>query len=213
MPPRRTWRRRRCSRLAGYRRRRCADRCAWQTGSRLQDRKEHRNRIGHEGHGRRRGGERMRRGLRGTALLLWTGGVLRLRGSGRRGAFAQLATGRLAGPGTRIDLAHDTEPFLGFRECREISHVQAKTFATFLEAPAHEEREALELGQIGLRERHRRGRRTQIQDEGSGVCDRCDRVPCAELCESISCEVGRCCHNFPEKKPCAAAVLKNYGSW
>src|SRR2546423_498130 len=71
------------------------------------------------------------------------------------GGAADLARG-LAGPGARVDLAHDAQPLLGLCQRGEIAHVQTKALPPFLEAPADEEREALELRQIRLRERHRR---------------------------------------------------------
>ncbi len=84
--------------------------------------------------------------------------MLGLRGSGRGGASAELFTRRLAGPGTRINVANDTQPLFGFGECREITHVQTKTLAALLKAPTHEEGKTLQLFLVRLGERHRRRR-------------------------------------------------------
>ena len=81
-----------------------------------------------------------------------------LSGGRRRGSLAQLAARGLARPGARVDLAHDAQPLLGLGQRGEIAHVQTKALPALLEAPADEKREALELRQIGLRERHRRRR-------------------------------------------------------
>lgn len=85
--------------------------------------------------------------------------MLRLRGSGRSGASAELFARRFAGPRARIYIANDTQPLFGFRECREVTHVQTKTLAALLKAPAHEERKTLQLFLVRLGERHRRCRR------------------------------------------------------
>ena len=79
-----------------------------------------------------------------------------LSGGRGRGPLAELAPRGLAGPCAGVDLAHHAQPFLGLGESREIAHVKPEALAAFLEAAADEECEALELGQIGLRERHRR---------------------------------------------------------
>jgi hypothetical protein len=79
------------------------------------------------------------------------------RGSGGR-ARAQLFPWRLTCPGTRINLAHDIQPLFGFGQCREIAHMESEPLAAFLETAADEEGKALQLGQIGLCQRHRRGR-------------------------------------------------------
>ena len=81
-----------------------------------------------------------------------------LSGGRSRGSLAQLAARGLSGPGARVDLAHDAQPLLGLGQRGEIAHVQTKALPPFLEAPADEEREALELRQIRLRQRHRRRR-------------------------------------------------------
>jgi len=91
-------------------------------------------------------------------LGLRTGGVLSLRGRSGGRTLAQLAARCLTGPCPRIDLAHDAQPLLGLGQRREITHVQTKPLATFLEAPAHEEMKTPQLWQVGLRERHRRRR-------------------------------------------------------
>ena len=79
------------------------------------------------------------------------------RGSGSR-TSAQLFAWCLTRPGARINLAHDIQPLFGFGECREITHVEPEPLAAFLEAAADEEGKALQLSQIGLCKRHRRGR-------------------------------------------------------
>jgi hypothetical protein len=97
--------------------------------------------------------------------------------SGRGGPSAKLFTRCFAGPRTRINVANDTQPLFGFRECREITHVETKTLAPFLEAAAHEEGETLQLFLVRLGERHRRCRRAQIQNERSRVSSRrCRRI-------------------------------------
>jgi hypothetical protein len=85
--------------------------------------------------------------------------VLGLRGGSRRGALTQLAAWRLACPGTGIDFAHHSQPLLGLGERREVTHMETKALAPFLEAAADEKMKATQLGQIGLRKRHRRRRR------------------------------------------------------
>ena len=103
--------------------------------------------------------------------------MLGLRGSGRSGPSAQLFSRRLARPRTRINIANDTQPLFGFRECREVTHVQTKTLAALLKAPAHEESKTLQLFLVRLGERHRRRRRAQVQNERSCVSSRrCRRI-------------------------------------
>jgi hypothetical protein len=103
--------------------------------------------------------------------------MLGLRGSGRSGPSAELFTRRFAGPRTGINIANDTQPLFGFRECREVTHVQTKTLTALLEAAAHEERKTLQLFLVRLGERHRRCRRAQIQNERSRVSSRrCRRI-------------------------------------
>lgn len=65
--------------------------------------------------------------------------MLRLCGCRSGCALAQLAARCLTGPCTRVDLAHDAQPFLGLGERGEVAHVQPEALATFLEAPAYEE--------------------------------------------------------------------------
>jgi hypothetical protein len=84
--------------------------------------------------------------------------VLRLCGGCGSGPSAQLLARRFTSPGARINLANDIQPFFGFSECREVTHVEAEPLAAFFEAAADEEGKALQLGQIGLRQRHRCGR-------------------------------------------------------
>jgi hypothetical protein len=71
------------------------------------------------------------------------------RGGGSR-ASAQLFARRFTRPGARINLAHDIQPLFGFGECREITHVEPESLATFLEAATDKECKALQLSQIGL---------------------------------------------------------------
>jgi hypothetical protein len=72
---------------------------------------------------------------------------------------AQFLSRRLASPGTRIDLTHHVQPFFGFAQRREVTHVEPETLAALFEPTTHEKREPLELRQIRLCERHRRRRR------------------------------------------------------
>jgi hypothetical protein len=76
--------------------------------------------------------------------------------SGRAGA--QLFARRFTGPGARINFAHDIQPLFRFGECREVTHVEPEPLAAFLETAAHKEGKTLQLGEVGLRQRHRRGR-------------------------------------------------------
>jgi hypothetical protein len=80
--------------------------------------------------------------------------MLCLCGHSGRSALTQLASRCFAGPGTRVDVAHEAQPFFGLGERRKITHVQAKPLAAFLESPADKKREAPELGQIRLRQGH-----------------------------------------------------------
>jgi hypothetical protein len=82
--------------------------------------------------------------------------MLCLRSCSGCSALTQLAPGSFAGPCARVDVAHQAQPLFGLGERREVTHVEAKTLAAFLEAPADEKSEAPELGQVGLRERHGR---------------------------------------------------------
>jgi hypothetical protein len=121
----------------------------------------HADRKGRRGRRRTRRGHRDALGCLGrveSPAGLRAGGVLRLGGGGRGGAFTELAAGGFAGPRPGIDLAHDAQPLLGLGQRREVTHVEAEALAPFLEAAAHEEVETLELGQLSLRQRQRRGR-------------------------------------------------------
>jgi hypothetical protein len=84
---------------------------------------------------------------------------------GFRRTRPQLLARCLAGPCAGIDIPHRAQPFLGLGLAREESHVKTEALASFLETAADEEREALELGQIGLRQRHRSRRGAQIEHE------------------------------------------------
>jgi hypothetical protein len=85
--------------------------------------------------------------------------VSRLRCGSFRRAGTQLLARGFAGPGTRVYIPHHTQPFLGFHLAVKEPHVQSEALATLFEAATHEKGEALELGQLRLRERHRRRRR------------------------------------------------------
>jgi hypothetical protein len=101
-----------------------------------------------------------------------------LRG-GRGSSCAQLFAGRLTSPGSGIDLANDVQPLFGFGECGEVAHVKPETLAAFLEAPADKEGKALQLRQIHLGQRHRRGRRAEIQYKRARLgFRRRRRLPC-----------------------------------
>jgi hypothetical protein len=132
--------------------------------------------------------------------------VLCLRGLFGRGALAQLASRSLPGPGARIDLAYHAQPFLGLGEGGEVTHVQPEALAALLEAAAHEEIEALELGQLRLRERHGRRGGTQVEHEWPRTAGWCARIHCVGTARARS-EIGRCCHNFPEPNTSYATVL------
>jgi hypothetical protein len=84
--------------------------------------------------------------------------MLGLRGRGSGSTRAKLLAWSFASPGTRIDIANDTQPLFGFRECREITHVQTETLSALLETTTHEESKTLQLFLVRLGERHRRGR-------------------------------------------------------
>jgi hypothetical protein len=84
--------------------------------------------------------------------------MLRLLSVRRGGALTELAPRGFAGPCARVDLANHIQPFLGFGEGGEVTHVQSKALATFLEAAADKEGKAPQLRQIGLRQRHGRCR-------------------------------------------------------
>jgi hypothetical protein len=107
--------------------------------------------------------------------------VARLLCGGFRCTGAQLLAWRFAGPRTGINVSHHAQPFLGFRLAGEETHVQAEALAALLETAAHEEGEALELGQLRLRERHRRCRRAQIEDERSCFGSRPGEMVCVRL--------------------------------
>jgi hypothetical protein len=76
----------------------------------------------------------------------------------RSGTRAQFLARRLAGPRSRIQIANDAQPFFRFTERGEVTHVQAEALAIVFAAAADEKAEAFELGRIGMRQRHRRGR-------------------------------------------------------
>ena len=93
------------------------------------------------GHGRRR-----------------SGSVLGLCRGGSNCALAQLLAGRFSGPCAWINIPDCAEPLFRFGESWEISHVQAESLASFLEAAAHEKGEAFELRLLRVRQRHGRRR-------------------------------------------------------
>jgi hypothetical protein len=145
---------------------------------------------------RRRCGANRRTDLKLRSPCLGTGGVLRLyRGRGGR-ALAQLAAGRFARPGAGVDLAHDAEPLLGLGQRRKIAHVQPEAFAAFLETAAHEEIEALQVRELGLSQRHRRGGRAQIEDVRTRGGARRRRLARADGGQFLL-----WCHNFPDTNP------------
>jgi len=71
----------------------------------------------------------------------------------------------LSSPGARINVAYRAQPLLSFRECREITHVQAEPLASLLETATDEKAEALEFGLFRIRQGHWRRRRAQIEHE------------------------------------------------
>ncbi len=87
-----------------------------------------------------------------------TCGVPSLGGSRGHRAFTQLLAGCFTSPRAGIDVPHGAQPLLGFLEGREEPHVQPKPLASFLEPPAHEEAEALQLLLLGPGQREWRGR-------------------------------------------------------
>ena len=153
-----------------------------------------------------RSGDRSRRGYwsrrcrcwnrrrRGGRRLLGTHGVPRLRRGGLRCAGAQLLARCFASPCAGVDLPHDIQPLLGFGLGLEESHMEAEALASFLETTAHEKGEALELGQLRLRERHRRRRRAQIEDERPRLGGRDRRFVRVRFSGR---EICRRCHKFP----------------
>jgi hypothetical protein len=80
-------------------------------------------------------------------------------GGGGNGTLAQLFARRLTRPGAWIDVTYGAQPLFGFRECWEITHVQAEALAAFLKTAADKEAEALEFGLLRIRQRHGRRRR------------------------------------------------------
>ena len=132
-------------------------------------------------------------------MRLRTLSVLGLCGGGRSSPSAELFTRRFAGPCARINIANDTQPLFGFRECREITHVQTETLAALLEAATHEERKTLQLFLVRLGKRHRRCRRAQIQNERSRVGSRrCRRITSVRTPDGARRQIWRrWCHNFP----------------
>lgn len=118
-----------------------------------------------------------RRQIRQCRAGLRPEGVLRLRGGCSRSTSAQLFPRRLASPGSRIDLPNHTQPLLGFGKRGEVTHVQPEALAPFFEATTHKKGEAFQLGQVDLRERHRRRRRAEIQNERARLGFRRRRFP------------------------------------
>ena len=123
----------------------------------------------------------------------------------RDGALAQLLARRLACPGTRIDVADDVQPLLSFFERCEVTHVETETLTALFAPSADEEREPLQLGNLRLLQRHRRGRRAQIEYERSGLrsargCPSTGRRrPCitgSGACDGTRSQFWRWCHKF-----------------
>ncbi len=145
---------------------------------------------------------------------LWS--ALRSSLSGR--ALAQLLAGSLACPCARIDVANDVQPFLGLFECREVAHVQAEALTAVLTTAAHEEVESLQLGDLGLLERHGRGRGAQVEDVRSRLhsASRCRstgrRRPCfpgSGACDCTRCQCWRWCHKpSPDRATCPARLSR-----
>jgi len=73
-------------------------------------------------------------------------------------ALTQLLARRFPSPGTRINVAHRTEPLLRIGECWEIPHVQSESLASFFETATDEKSESFEFGLLRIRQRHRRRR-------------------------------------------------------
>ncbi len=113
--------------------------------------------------------------------------------------FAQLLARRLSGPCAGIDVAHGPEPFLSFRQRREVTHVKAKPLAAFLESTADEEAEAFEFRLLRSRKRHGRRGRTQIENEGACARRlRRDLFPGTHARRGARCQIWRWCHKlFP----------------
>jgi len=107
----------------------------------------------HGRRGLRRDGDRRR--YRG----LWRRGR---HGSGRGIVRLQFLARRFAGPCAGIDLADDREHLFGSLHAFEVTHVQAESFAAIFETAADEEGILREGRIFGLRQRHGRGRRRQI---------------------------------------------------
>jgi len=126
---------------------------------------------------------------------------------GLRRASAQLLARCLARPRAGIDIPHHAQPLLGFGLAREESHVKTETLASLLEPAADEEREALELGQIDLRERHRSRRGAQIEHERPCLSGRRCHLFRAHLGGRQIC---RWCHKFPGQSNSHGAI--GYGS-
>jgi hypothetical protein len=124
--------------------------------------------------------------------------MLRLRSRSGCSALTQLASGGFTSPRAGVDLARDAQPLFGLGKRREVTHVQSKALAAFLEATADEKSKAPELGHVGLRERHGRRGRAQIEHERPCAECRGHRTPGFRAC--IGSEVWCCCHSFPEPK-------------
>src|SRR6185312_9531352 len=87
-------------------------------------------------------GRRCNRSWRRSRGLLRTYGMPRLcRGSLCR-TRAQLLAGRLTRPRTGIDVAHHTQPLLGFGLAGEESHMETKALASLFETATDEKGEA-----------------------------------------------------------------------
>jgi hypothetical protein len=91
--------------------------------------------------------------------------VLSLCSGGCYRALTQLLTRSFTGPCARIDIAYRPQPFFGFGQTREVTHVESESLATFLEAATDEKAEAFELGLLRFRERHRRRGGAQVEYE------------------------------------------------
>jgi hypothetical protein len=126
------------------------------------------------------------------------GGVLGLCRRGGDRTLAQFLAGCFAGPGAGINVPHGAEPLFGLGQCREVTHVEAESFAAFLEAAADEKAEAFELRLFRLRERHGRRGGTQVEYERAGIRLWLALFNGIGACCGARCRVRRWCHRiFP----------------
>jgi hypothetical protein len=84
--------------------------------------------------------------------------VLGLFRGGSGGTGTQFFAGCFTRPCARVDLTHYGQPFFGFGERREVTHVKSEPLTPFLKASAHKESKAFQLRQLRMGKRHRRRR-------------------------------------------------------